>query len=98
MVIAEVEGDLRPDPDEVADVAWVDWDGLVARAAGQPGTLSPWTVAQVGLLRRLARDPAAWLDAAACGPGLDRSPARLRAPGVARITSRRPSHLPRCRP
>jgi isopentenyl-diphosphate delta-isomerase type 1 len=81
VVVAEVDGDLQPDPDEVADVAWVDWGRLVARAAGEPGTLSPWTVAQVGLLRRLARDPAAWLEAAASGPGLDRSPARPRAPG-----------------
>jgi isopentenyl-diphosphate delta-isomerase type 1 len=82
VVIAEIDGDLRPDPAEVADVAWVGWDALVARAAGDPGSLSPWTVAQVGLLARLAPEPAAWLNAGAGRPGLLRSPARASVPDM----------------
>ena len=38
----------QPDPadDEVAEWAWVDWDDLVASAAGTPRVFSPWAVEQ----------------------------------------------------
>ena len=47
VLVATVDGPLRPDPAEVAEIDWVTWDELVLRAAGSPDTLSPWCVAQV---------------------------------------------------
>jgi isopentenyl-diphosphate delta-isomerase type 1 len=47
VVVAEITGTLRPDPDESDDWQWVAWSALVARVATAPDTLSPWSVAQV---------------------------------------------------
>ena len=33
---------LRPDPDEVAETAFLSWDELGRAAAGRPDTLAPW--------------------------------------------------------
>lgn len=41
---------IAPDPDEVLDVAWADWDALRATAARLPEVLSPWSVLQVRAL------------------------------------------------
>ena len=49
---------LRPDPDEVADVAWVAWPDVVAAATATPMLLSPWAAEQIRLLDELGVVPA----------------------------------------
>jgi isopentenyl-diphosphate delta-isomerase type 1 len=68
VVVAEVDRQPRPHPDEVDGVAWVTWDELRRRATDDPASLSPWAVEQVRLLADLAPSPLAWLD----GPGATR--------------------------
>ena len=79
VVVAEVDREPRPDPDEVDAVAWVAWVDLCARVDANPRSLSPWAVEQVRRLAALAPSPLAWLDARvpwgtldAKGCGLDR--------------------------
>ncbi len=62
VVVAEVDGEPRPDPAEVDGVAWLTWAALCARASADPGSLSPWAVEQIALLADLAPDPIALLD------------------------------------
>ena len=45
--VARLDGDLSPDPDEVAEWAWVSPDHLAAAAASAPFAFSPWLVEQV---------------------------------------------------
>lgn len=45
-----VEGDPSPDPDEVAEWAWVPWDQLVSAVRATPAVFSPWSVAQIPLV------------------------------------------------
>jgi hypothetical protein len=61
--VAEVDADPVPDPAEVDGVEWTTWEAVRARAADEPGSLSPWSVRQIGQLAALAPDPLAWLDA-----------------------------------
>jgi isopentenyl-diphosphate delta-isomerase len=44
---AVVEGDPEPDPAEVLEWRWVDWDDLIAVARLAPWSLSPWAVDQI---------------------------------------------------
>jgi len=39
-----------PNPDEVAELTWVEWSTLVALAQTVPALLSPWSVLQIPLL------------------------------------------------
>jgi isopentenyl-diphosphate Delta-isomerase len=41
---------LAPDPAEVMDLAWVEWQALVHTASETPQLLSPWAALQVPLL------------------------------------------------
>ncbi|MBF5080511.1 isopentenyl-diphosphate Delta-isomerase [Quadrisphaera sp. INWT6] len=50
---AVADADPVPDPDEVAEWAWVEWDDAVALAARTPFAISPWAVLQLGQLSRL---------------------------------------------
>jgi geranylgeranyl diphosphate synthase type I len=50
------EADPRPDPDEVAEWAWVAWDKFAAAITATPHVYSPWAALQVPLL--VAKDPA----------------------------------------
>ncbi len=50
------EADPRPDPNEVAEWAWVAWDKFAAAIAATPHVYSPWAALQVPLL--VAKDPA----------------------------------------
>jgi|SoiMethySBSTD1v2_1073268.scaffolds.fasta_scaffold02009_15 geranylgeranyl diphosphate synthase, type I len=63
VVVAEVDTDPVPDPAEVDGIEWATWDAVRARAAADPGSLSPWSVRQIGQLAGLAPTPLAWLDA-----------------------------------
>jgi len=47
VVVAEITGAVRPDPDEADAWEWVSWPALLARVDSAPDTLSPWSVAQV---------------------------------------------------
>ncbi|GAA5145513.1 isopentenyl-diphosphate Delta-isomerase [Nocardioides marinquilinus] len=47
--------DPAPNPDEVAELAWVEVDDLLRMVERTPWALSPWLVGQVEGLRRLAR-------------------------------------------
>lgn len=60
VVLAEVDGDVLPDPDEVDDVCWVPWVALRERAERDPGSLSPWSAAQIVELARLGDGPDQW--------------------------------------
>lgn len=73
VLIAEVDGEPAPDPREVDDLAWVSWDELTQRAWATPDSLSPWAVAQIRDLARLAPSPAEWLR----GPAASRAQALL---------------------
>lgn len=48
---------LRPWTQEVAEVAWVAWDDVVAAAAAAPMLLSPWSILQIASLSG-PREPA----------------------------------------
>ena len=48
-----------PDPDEVADLRWVDWASFVARVR-DGAAVSPWCAEQVVALAALGDGPAAW--------------------------------------
>ncbi len=48
--VGRLQGALRPDPEEVAETTWVEWDDLAGIVAAAPDLLSPWCVAQVPLL------------------------------------------------
>jgi isopentenyl-diphosphate delta-isomerase len=43
-----VVGELKPNPDEVAEWAWVSPASLAAAATATPFTFSPWLVWQLG--------------------------------------------------
>ena len=45
--VATLDGSLRPDPAEVAEVAWAHWSDVVAAASTLPALLSPWSVLQI---------------------------------------------------
>jgi isopentenyl-diphosphate delta-isomerase type 1 len=61
VVVALVDHEPTPDPAEVAEVSWVPWGSVLHRAERDPASLSPWCVAQVRELFRLAHDPFTWL-------------------------------------
>jgi isopentenyl-diphosphate delta-isomerase type 1 len=63
VVVAHVDGAPSPDPAEVDDVEWVAWADLCRRVEQQPGTLSPWSVEQVGELVATGWAPGPWLGA-----------------------------------
>jgi geranylgeranyl diphosphate synthase type I len=59
VVIAHVEDEPRPEASEVDAVEWVTWADLRDRAAREPASLSPWSVAQVTELEELGWEPQA---------------------------------------
>ena len=51
VMVGELDPDaLDPDPDEVAETAWLDWQDLRRTAATAPQLLSPWCVEQLAAL------------------------------------------------
>lgn len=50
VLVGRASGDLQPDPDEVAEHAWVAWADLVAAMRATPAVYSPWSALQVPLL------------------------------------------------
>ena len=48
--VGRIRGELRPDPDEVAQHAWVRWEDLVKACRATPEVYSPWSVLQVAAL------------------------------------------------
>jgi isopentenyl-diphosphate Delta-isomerase len=50
--LCRVEDEPAPDPEEVADVAWIDWSEYVVRATRPDSDLSPWSRLQVEQLQR----------------------------------------------
>lgn len=51
-----IDGEIAPDPMEVSAHEWSTWADLVRRAATEPASLSPWSVAQIARLEPLADD------------------------------------------
>lgn len=45
--VGRASGALSPDPDEVAEHAWVDWHDLVVAARATPEVYSPWSTLQI---------------------------------------------------
>jgi geranylgeranyl diphosphate synthase, type I len=70
VVVAEVDGTLRPDPDETSDVQWVEWSDLVRRAERDDDQLSPWSVQQVSALAAQAGSPVEFFDRLGSHDGL----------------------------
>ncbi|MEU3307014.1 isopentenyl-diphosphate Delta-isomerase [Nocardiopsis sp. NPDC055551] len=52
---ARTEDEPAPNPDEVAEYAWADWEGVVALAEGAPWAISPWAVEQIPRLNAVRR-------------------------------------------
>ncbi len=77
VVVVSVEGDPRPNPDEVDDVAWMPWEDVVERARTRPTTLSPWFVSQIEELDGDGRSPA---DVLAAGVAATAPRARTSSP------------------
>ena len=60
VLVGRAQGELRPDPTEVAEHAWVAWEDLVLAARATPQVYSPWAVLQLtGLEAQRHRLPAA---------------------------------------
>ena len=47
VLVGRAVGDLRPDPEEVAEHAWVPWPDLVTAIRATPGVYSPWSALQI---------------------------------------------------
>ncbi|WP_114558846.1 isopentenyl-diphosphate Delta-isomerase [Desertihabitans aurantiacus] len=45
--VGRIEGEPCPDPDEVAEWAWIGWDDLVTAVRAAPVVFSPWAVLAV---------------------------------------------------
>lgn len=61
LAVLDAVPDIAPDPDEVAEYAWVDWADLVAATQHTPFAFSPWMVLQ---MRSLGADLAAIIGSA----------------------------------
>lgn len=48
--VARTDQQPRPDPDEVMEWRWVEWDRFVTLATVAPWSVSPWAAMQVPLL------------------------------------------------
>ncbi|CAM9926155.1 unnamed protein product, partial [Phaeothamnion confervicola] len=79
VVVVSVSGDLRPNPDEVDDIAWMAWHDVVERARTRPSTLSPWFVTQIAELDGDGRSPA---DVLAAGVGATSPRVRTSVPAT----------------
>ena len=62
VLVAWVDHDvpLDPDPDEVAQTAWVPWPEVVDGVRSGTRSLSPWSIEQVRALSALGPEPDAW--------------------------------------
>ncbi len=49
-VLKDHQPPLMPDPDEVAECAWVPWPHVLAAVAATPQVYSPWAAQQIALL------------------------------------------------
>ena len=54
--VCRLDGDPAPDPDEVAEWVWWDWDAFLAAATAPDSVLSPWARLQAPLLDALLDD------------------------------------------
>lgn len=53
--VGRLAGAVHPDPGEVVETAWVEWDDLTSLVAGAPALVSPWCALQVPLLDEAMR-------------------------------------------
>jgi len=72
------DGPLDPDPEEVADVKWVDWSDFRARVLAGRQPISPWCALQVAELATLTADPLSW----AAAPAAELPPAAQLSTGL----------------
>lgn len=56
--VGVLESEVRPNPDEVMEIAWVNWEDLVAAVAATPQVYSPWSVLQIAQLADMPLPPA----------------------------------------
>lgn len=86
IVVAEIDGEPTLNLNEVSDASWTTWDALCERARTRPGTLSPWSIAQVAVLGQRLGSPAACLEYGAADARLnDTVPYSLPGPGFASV-------------
>lgn len=50
VLVGRAVGELRPDPEEVSEHAWVSWADLATAIRATPSVYSPWSALQVPLL------------------------------------------------
>lgn len=50
VLVGRAVGELRPDPEEVSEHAWVSWSDLVTAIRATPAVYSPWSALQIPLL------------------------------------------------
>ncbi len=67
VLVATASGEPRPDPAEVLEYRWADWEAVVELVGAAPWAISPWAARQVPQLAAL--DPVPWapLDRARTG-------------------------------
>lgn len=51
---------VRPDPDEVDSVTWIEWPSLIEQVFADSASVSPWCAEQVQALAELGPDPDNW--------------------------------------
>jgi isopentenyl-diphosphate delta-isomerase len=49
--LCRITGELKLNPDEVAEARWVSWEDCVQKALSPGSELSPWSVRQIAALR-----------------------------------------------
>jgi isopentenyl-diphosphate delta-isomerase type 1 len=80
VVVAECDGLVALNTDEVDDAEWMSWEALRARARDEPDSLSPWAVLQIGELSRLDASPLDRMRTVGSGTELDLPPCTVASP------------------
>ncbi|PZS11844.1 MAG: isopentenyl-diphosphate delta-isomerase [Pseudonocardiales bacterium] len=57
VLVATVDGELRPDPSEVLEYRWASWPDVVTLAEIAPWAISPWSALQIPQLSALTPHP-----------------------------------------
>ncbi|MGH3549981.1 MAG: isopentenyl-diphosphate Delta-isomerase [Pseudonocardiaceae bacterium] len=61
VLVATVDGELRPDPSEVLEYRWASWPDVVTLAEIAPWAISPWSALQIPQLSALTPHPGSLL-------------------------------------
>lgn len=67
VLVGSASGEPRPDPAEVLEYRWADWEAVVELVRAAPWAVSPWAARQVPQLAALGAAPWALLNRARMG-------------------------------